>query len=349
MAVLVAAAAAVEASGPTFWVVDTPAQLLQGTSDGVLIDRDGVLAAGPQLTNLLTLTPAQVWSLAVGPDGTVWGGLGGEGRVIRIRPGQPEETVLRAEESNVFAVAANAAGTHVYAATSPDGRVYAIDGPDAARPFFDPQEKYIWALAFDDAGGLWVGAGTPAVVYRVDAAGAGQAVYHPPASHVVSLASDGHGQMLVGTESPGRLYRLDAAGHPFALLDSGLSELRAIAVAPDGTIYAAAVDRGDGAAASDEATSIAAAAAPAPSPLTSAASDAATPPPAHSIVFKIDPTGSWEPFWETSDLVYDIALQSDGSLLAATGPEGRLYTIEPDRKVLLHTGVDAKQITRLVD
>ncbi len=42
----------------------------------------------------------------------------------------------------------------------------------AAKPFFDPEEKYIWALAVDAAGRLWVGAGNPAVIYRVEPGGA---------------------------------------------------------------------------------------------------------------------------------------------------------------------------------
>ena len=37
----------------------------------------------------------------------------------------------------------------VYAATSPDGAVYAIDAAGKATRFFDPAEKYVWALAFD--------------------------------------------------------------------------------------------------------------------------------------------------------------------------------------------------------
>ncbi len=50
--------------------------------------------------------------------------------------------------------------------------------------------------------------------------------------------------------------------------------------------------------------------------------------------------------WETSDVIYDLAAADDGGVLAATGPEGRLYRVERGRDVLLLTGVDAKQITR---
>lgn len=328
------------ASGPVFWTVATAADFLRGTSDGVYVSRDGVVTPGPQLTRRLTSAPAQVWSLAEAADGTLWAGTGGDGRLLRVRPGQPEETAFDADESNIFAV--TAAGSRVYAASSPDGRVYVIDGTQPARAFFDPQEKYIWALAVAADGRLWVGAGNPAVIYRVEANGTGQVVYRPPAAHVVSLARDASGRMMAGTESPGRLYRFAADDRPFVMLDSGLTEIRAIATGQAGVVYAAAVARGDDPApAAGETTSVAIAQPP--------ASPATTPPASpsrRSVLYRIDPSGTWEAVWETADVIYDIAVTDEGGVLTATGPEGRLYRVEPSRDVLLLTGVDAKQITR---
>jgi sugar lactone lactonase YvrE len=347
-ALLAAGAALVRASGPTFWTVATTADLLQGTSDGVLIDRNGTLTAGPLLTNRLTTAPPQIWSLAAAPDGTLWAGTGGDGRVIRIRQGQAEETVFDAAQNNVFAIAV--AGERVYVATGPDGAIYVLEGSAPARAFFDPSEKYIWALTVDAKGRLWVGAGNPAVIYRVDASGASAIVHRPPATHVVSLQQDASGRMLAGTESPGRLYRFDENDRPSVLLDAGPSEVRAVVSAADGTVYAAALSRGDegGAGGGGEASSVAVALGAPPQPPNMPPPSAPAPPRGRSTIFKIDGTGGWETLWESSDLVYDLALQDDGGLLVASGPEGRLYTVQNDRQVFLHTGVDAQQITRLL-
>jgi hypothetical protein len=96
--------------------------------------------------------------------------------------------VFDSNENNVFALAA--AGSRVYAATGPDGRVYVVEADGSAKPFFDPEEKYIWALHVDGAGRLWVGAGNPAVIYRVEPGGTSAVVYRPPAGHQgVSIAS----------------------------------------------------------------------------------------------------------------------------------------------------------------
>lgn len=338
---LAAFVAGAHASGPTFWTVASAADFLKGTSDGVYVSLDGIVTLGPRLANRLTSTPPQVWSLAAAPDGTLWAGTGGDGRLIRLRPGQAEETVFDADEANIFAVAA--AGTRVYAASSPDGRVYVIDGAGPARSFFDPSEKYIWALAVDAAGRLWVGAGTPAVIYRVDANGTGQPVYKPPAAHVVSFARDSSGRMLAGTESPGRLYRFEG-DKPFVLLDAGLTELRAVALAPSGVLFAAAVSRGDESGSSGEAASVAIAAPS--SPASGATPSVAAPSGRRSIVYRIEASGTWEAIWETPDIVYDVAASSDGGVIAATGPEGRLYRIQSNREVFLLTGVDARQVTR---
>ena len=331
------------ASGPSFWTMATNAEFLRGTSDGVFVSSSGTLSPAPGLANRLTATPAQIWSVAEAADGTIWAGTGGDGRVLRVRPGQAEETAFDSTESHIFAVAQS--GSRVYAASSPDGRVYVIDGTAAARPFFDPEEKYIWALAVDGNGRLWVGAGNPAVIYRVNADGAGTALYRPPAGHVVALVRDNEGRMLAGTESPGRLYRFGTDDRPFALLDSGLPEMRAVAVAADGVIYAAAISKADDAGATESAVpSVAAISAPAPA--APGATPAATPPARRSILFRIDTSGSWEPLWESTDVIYDLAAADGGAVIAATGQEGRLYRIERDRDVLLLTGVDARQITR---
>jgi hypothetical protein len=348
-----AAAAALRASGPTFWTVATASELLRGTSEGVYVSLSGVVTAGPDLTNRLATTPAQIWSLVTSSDGAIWAGTGGDGRVIRVRAGQAEETVFDSSENNVFALAAS--GERIFAATGPDGKVYVIEPNATARVFFDPEERYVWALAVDPNGRLWVGAGNPAVIYRVEPNGTSAVVYRPPAGHVVTLGRDASGRMLAGTESPGRLYRFEANDRPFAVLDSGLAELRAVAAGPNGVLYAAAVARADDAAAGGEPGSVAVtltAAAPATDTAGSSAAASASAsttdasaPARRSALFRIDPSGTWEVVWNSPDVIYDIASATDG-VLVATGPSGRLYKVDGNRDVSLLTGVDAKQITR---
>ena len=332
------AVAVPRASGPSFWTVATAADFLRGTSDGVFVTLGGSVTAGPVLTNRLSSTPAQIWTTAQGADGALWAGTGGDGRLVRLRPGQAEETVFDAPEANIFAVAV--AGNRVYAASSPDGKVYVVEGNAPAREFFDPAEKYIWALTTDSQGRVIVGAGNPAVIYRITPDGTNSVLYRPPAAHVVSLTLDAAGRVLAGTDSPGRLYRFDQNDRPFVLLDTGLAELRAASVTPTGVVFAAGVAKGDESSGGESASIATALSASAP------ATGSSSSPSRRSVLYRIDAAGPWEEVWSTTDVIFDLAAQTDGSVRVATGPEGRLFRVDATRAVHLFTGVDAHQITR---
>jgi hypothetical protein len=334
-----AAAATLTASGPTTWTTSTQADFLKGQALGVSVDEAGRVVSGPDIALLTDAASPQVWSLAAAADDTWVAGTGGDGRVIRGRAGQVS-TLLDSAEPNIYAVATAPDG-RVFAASGPDGKVYAITPGGASSVFFDPAEKYIWALAVDGQGRLWVGAGTPAVIYRVDANGTSKAVYKPTANHVVALAIDNTGRVLAGTEGPGRLYRFDANDRPTALLDTGLAELRAISVSGDGTVYAAALanegSSSDGPAAI---TSLGASTASTSAPATPSSSR-------KSVIFRLAANSIPEPLWETADIVYDISAGETGSVLAATGPDGHLFSIRANGSDVLINGVDARQVTRI--
>lgn len=342
----VAMATTLTASGPTTWTISTQADFLKGQALGVSVDEIGRVIAGPEISLLTDAASPQVWSLAADPLSTTdWvAGTGGDGRVIRSRAGQIA-TLLDTAEANIYAVATAPDG-RVFAASGPDGKVYAITAAGASSVLFDPTEKYIWALALDPQGRLWVGAGTPAVVYRIDVNGTSKAIYKPTASHVVSLAVDSTGRVLAGTEGPGRLYRFDTNDRPTALLDSGLAELRAIAAAPDGTIFAAAL-ASEGTAPEGPA---AIASLGASSASSSSSPSTATPggsPTRKSVIFRLAANAIPEPLWETADIVYDISAREEGSVLAATGPDGHLFRIRANGSDVLINGVDARQVTRI--
>jgi hypothetical protein len=329
---------ALHAAGPMTWTSSTQADFLKGQTLGVSVDELGRLSAGPATQQLADAASPQVWSIAATPDGWV-AGTGGDGRVLRSRNGQVTTLVDTAEE-NVYAVAAARDG-RVFAATGPDGKVYAISPAGEVSVAYDPQEKYVWALAVDEANRLWIAAGTPAAVYRIDAGGAARLVYKPTADHVVSLTPGPDRTMLAGTAGPGRLYRFDANDRPSALLDSGMSELRGIAVAANGTIFAAAL-AGDG---GNEGTSASASLGASASGGNSNSPASSTDGARKSVVYRLTPNAVPEPLWESPDLVYDLAADGD-DVLAATGPNGHVFRVRPNGSEVLLGGVDATQITR---
>jgi hypothetical protein len=244
-------------------------------------------------------------------------------------------------------------GDSLFVATSPDGRVYKVSAAGVAEPFFDPEDKYIWAMASDASGRIYVATGDPqGRVYRVSPAGEGEPLYTSTAAHVVSMVVDQQRRLVVGTESPGRVFRLDDEGRPFLLLDTNLQEVRALRVDGRGRIHVVALARrqpGENAdpppveaprppvaTVTTEITAMAVVASP-------AAASAGTPGRAAGrgaagALFRIDADGTWDQLWEfQDDAPYDVAVGEDGSLLVATGHSGKLYRLagEPLRASLV--------------
>ncbi len=79
------------------------------------------------------------------------------------------------EELEVHALAVDRRD-RVYAATSPDGKVYRIREGAKPEVVYDPKAKYIWALAFDAKGDLFVATGDQGLIYRVTPDGKGSRV-----------------------------------------------------------------------------------------------------------------------------------------------------------------------------
>ena len=355
------------AAGPGFWQAATQADFLRGEVDQLSVDEHGRLTLGPELTRLHDAAAPFVWAGVTGADGALYLGTGNDGKVIRVDRNGQSSVFYDSSEMEVHALAA-APGGGFYAATSPDGRIYKLDARGQATPFFDPEDKYIWSLAVDKDGNVYAGTGDKGQVYKISADGKGQKFFATKSSHAVSLAFDHKQQLLVGTGSPGRVFRVDAAGKGFLLVDTNYQEIRAIRVDPKGVIYAAAQSaRSQGGSDMTDA-------APVPPPVTpsipnvsteitsiavidsgtSSQAASSSPSPdrrsASGAVFRVQPDGLWDEMWAPrEDAPYDLAIESDGSLLVATGTRGKLFRLSGDPvSAVLVTRVPAQQATMLL-
>ena len=229
----------------------------------------------------------------------------------------------------------------VYAATSPDGKVYRITGNAKPEVFYDPKAKYIWALAFDAAGNLFVATGDQGEIHRVTPDGKGKVFFKTEETHVRSMVIDSKGNLIAGTEPGGLVLRVSPAGEGFVLYQMAKKEVTAVAVAPDGAVYAAAVgNRQSGPAPTPPPP-------PPPAPVQvtvnnqpgAQAQRQPNPPPTASLapagvpggseVYRIDPDGVPRRMWtHAQDVVYAIAFDAAGRALLGAGNKGNLYRIE---------------------
>jgi hypothetical protein len=364
----VAALVVADAAGPIFWQVSTRADFLKGEVDNLSIDPDGRLVLGP-LNDLVADTSAPfLWAMAPGPDGSLYVGSGNEGKVFRIDASGKTTTFFKAGEAEVHALVP-APGGGLYVATSPEGKIYKVDASGSSSTFFDPEDKYIWSLVVDAAGTVYAGTGAKGVIYKISPGGKGTPFYSTGSANVVSLAFDPDGNLLAATEAPGKVLRIDRNGKGFVLLSSPFREVHTLRVDPKGVIYAAAIDgaKGEGErpetppseplkstpipSVSTEITSISIIDVGVPAPDERGRGGPAGPSRASKgAVYRIMPDGLWDLLWESpDDSPYDLAIESDGALLVASGDQGRLYRLEgdPPRATLLGRA-PAKQVTRFL-
>jgi hypothetical protein len=371
------------ASSPAVWEMTSFNDFVKGKFDGVSLGRDGRLSIAPKLETLFTSEQPVIWSVAAGPDGALYAATGNRGRVFRIEQDGAAKLLWAADRPEVFAIAVDAHGV-VYAASSPDGKIYRIENGRATE-YFDPKTKYIWALTLAPDGTLYAGTGDGGKVFRITAAGRGEEYYATGQSNVTGLMIDGQGRLLAGTEPNGILYRITARNKAFALYDSDLPEIRAVAPNPDGSVYAVAL--GGSLAKKAEAAQAAQTAQPdatpavttsitvtadaggeiKPAPPDSSKNQQTAPASAtptitaaagvavadgtveKSAIYRINADNTVDTLWSSKEEnVYDILPSPDGQLYFGTDSNGRIYRLTSDRRLTLVAQTNDAEATRLL-
>jgi hypothetical protein len=358
------------AGQPVVWETSGRAELLKGDSRGVSITDTGVLMLAPKLTEVYNTQQTYVWSSAVDIQGNVYLGTGHDGKTYKITAAGTGSLLYDAAELDVTALAIGRDGS-LFAGTSPDGKVYRITADGKADVYFDPGDKYIWSLAVMSDGSLAVGTGDTGKLYRVRAAGAtaeSSLLVSTNQTHVISLAVTPQGDLIAGTDSGGLVLRVSPEGKTFALFDTQLREIHALAPAADGSIYALAL--------SDAAASARVPSTPVVQPqppegatpttsVTITAIDETGAPiqgqsgqtrsrgdvsSARSAVFRILPDGATDVVWSSQTVTaFAIApaLQS-GSVLIGTADKGRIYSVTNDGRDTLLLQSPEGQISSLL-
>ena len=368
--VLVAFAGA-HAGQPALWETSGRTELLKGDARGVSISDTGVVMLSPKLNEVYNTQQTYVWSTAVDNQGNVYLGTGHDGKTFKIAANGTGSLLFDAPELDVTALAIARDGA-VFAGTSPDGKVYRIGVDGKADVYFDPGDKYIWSLAVMNDGSLAVGTGDSGKLYRVKTAGAtadASLLVNTTQTHVISLAVTPQGDLIAGTDSGGLVLRVSPEGKTFALFDTQLREIHALAPAADGSIYALALSD---AASTARTPSTPPVTTPQPSeggtPTTSVTITAIdeTGAPiqgqsatarsrsdvsnARSAVFRILPDGATDVVWSSTTVTAFAIAPSlqPGSVLIGTADKGRIYSVTNDGRDTLLLQSPEGQISSLL-
>ena len=304
-----------QASDTQWWILDSPSDYAKSESRGVVVRADGSLEPGPRAVSTPLDSLAVVWSAVVLRDGSV--ALAGDhGLILRWRPGGGVRPWARLAAGQVLSLAAD--GDGVVAGTGPDGLVYRVSDRGDTTLLARTGERYVWGLVRAGGAAWYAATGSRGRLLRLEG-GKVRIVADTDESNLVSILADGNGGAFAGGDSKGRVYRAYADGSLRTVFDASEDEIRALALGPDGALYAAALST-PGTTEDDKSAE--------PKPVETA------PAGGRATIYRIVPDSSAMAWWVSpQSLVFALAGTGDAAgdrrgILAATGSRAAVYLVE---------------------
>lgn len=340
----------------SYWTVTRSDDFEKGTLEKVSVEKPGTVLLSPRATALADFDALYAWSLARDRAGNFFVGTGDGGVVYRIPEKGEAVEWFDTIEMEVTALAIDGEG-RLYAGGSPDGTIFRVTGKGEGSTFVDLPESYIWALAFDEAGNLYAATGTRGKIYKIGRDGSADVFYETEDTNVLALLYDPRRKALLATtEGRGLIIEIALDGIGRVLFDSGHEEVGALAIAPDGTIFAGGSGKGeDGGRARRPPPPQA----PQPEPKKNGTTqgtktsdieqdESAGGTQGAATIYRIATDGVVTRVWESSEeFLYALIVDANGKLVAGTGSEGKLYEVAPDGKATLLVKLDESQILEL--
>ena len=183
----------------------------------------------------------------------------------------------------------------------------------ALEEIYAAPSSYLWDLAADSAGNVFVAAGPEAKVFRIGADGRKSVLFETEAIEVHAVAVDAKGSVYAATAPESRIYKIDASGGSALFYDPQAAYVWDMAFDAAGDLYVATGDQGR--------------------------------------IHRVKPSGDGEVFYETGEThVRSLAFDGTGNLIAGGDPGGLILRIAPGEEpegFVLHQS-SRKEITALV-
>ncbi|MEZ5364812.1 MAG: hypothetical protein R2748_21360 [Bryobacterales bacterium] len=183
----------------------------------------------------------------------------------------------------------------------------------ALEEIYEAPSSYLWDLAADAEGNVFVAAGPEAKVFRVGRDGRKSILFETEGVEIHAVAVDQAGNVYAATAPESRIYKIDPSGASSLFYDPRAAYVWDMVFDSNGDLFVATGDRG--------------------------------------LIHRVRPSGDGEVFYETGEThVRSLAFDGRGNLIAGGDPGGVILRIEPAAQpagfVLYQS--DRKEITALV-
>ncbi|MCL2778639.1 MAG: hypothetical protein FWD73_11595 [Polyangiaceae bacterium] len=159
--------------------------LLVGTSPNGKIYK----VANNNVVTLFASTGAlAVTSMVSAKNGTIYAATIPDGKIFRVTQGKAEVFATLPETSHVWSLVLDRAGTGLFAATGPEGKVFHVEPSGKASIYFRSTENQIVSLAMLDNGDLLAGSSGKGHLFRITGAGHATIISVLPGEEVKAIA-----------------------------------------------------------------------------------------------------------------------------------------------------------------
>jgi hypothetical protein len=268
--------------------------------------------------------------------------------------GERARRLAALDASWVTALVVRPDGT-LLAATTPGGRVFTVDAKSgAAKQLAALSADHVWALVYDaKSGTTYAATGGPGKIFAIDGKGRTREIWDSGDKHVVSLLQADDHHLYAGTSDEAILYRVSLDGQAEALQDFEAEEVRAVARAGDALLVAVNDFEKTGAAVPPPGPPAAKGTRVTVAPSGSPASAGALPRPgqrkSRAALYRLERDGRIEQVFALADGYFTALLaDDDGGAYVATGTQGRVYRVRPDRTAALAIDLPERQALTLL-
>ena len=173
---------------------------------------------------------------------------------------------------------------------------------------FDTSLAYLWALARDSKGVLYVGGGSNAKLFRVPPGGKGELVAEFDGVTVQAIAIDAKDRVYAATSPDGKVYRIAGKAKPEVFFDPKAKYIWALAFDPTGNLYVATGDPGE--------------------------------------IHRVAPDGESAVFFHAEEThLRSMALDGKGNLIVGTEPRGLVLRVSPAGEGFVLYQMPKKEVT----